>query len=479
MLSPDDRCRFGSDDANGYVRGEGVGVVLIQRADAIINLGTRGPASIEEVANAQGEMRDVREQVQAGEKGGQLSTLTSSPPFVYARVLGSAVNQDGRSNGLTAPNPAQQERLLRSACADAGVEPSVVVYVEAHGTGTRLGDPIELKALGSVLRGGEESAGEKRKEKGDEEEVKMKACDGLATTEVNLERSNQASRVSDGPTELLVGSAKSNIGHLECAAGIAGLIKASLVAKHRLVPPSLHAEKRNSLVPWERLKVKVCTEEVELPLSPATKEREDVKEENLSENRSSASVLGVSGFGFGGTNAHVILETVLQPSKEEADKGRTEKNGKKKMTEDGNKGQTTTTSRRLMATVVVASSHSRDALRATLERYADFAGNEKTVRPADFAVSAALTRSHSLRARPFRAAVTADDLGALSATLRSLAAAMEGENGGVGMIKASSAVEGRADSKRKRKVLMNILLVFLLPFSLVLGSPSNFFFKLC
>ena len=117
---------------------------------------------------------------------------------VLAVVRGSAVNQDGRSNGLMAPNPAAQMAVLRAACANAGVQPRDVDYVEAHGTGTLLGDPIEARALGTVLGRG---------------------------------------RRQDAP--LLIGAVKSNLGHLEAAAGVAGFIKAVLAVQRGRIPANL------------------------------------------------------------------------------------------------------------------------------------------------------------------------------------------------------------------------------------------------
>ena len=138
---------------------------------------------------------------------------------VLAVVRGSAVNQDGRSNGLMAPNPAAQTAVLRAACANAGVPPHEVDYVEAHGTGTLLGDPIEARALGTVLgRGRPESS------------------------------------------PLLIGAVKSNLGHLEAAAGIAGFIKAVLVVQRGHIPPNLHFEAPNPHIPFEDLRLKVVAE---------------------------------------------------------------------------------------------------------------------------------------------------------------------------------------------------------------------------
>ncbi|MEV7096703.1 beta-ketoacyl synthase N-terminal-like domain-containing protein [Amycolatopsis sp. NPDC051045] len=166
---------------------------------------------------------------------------------VLALIRGSAVNSDGRSNGLTAPNPDAQAALLRDAYATAGVEPSSVDYVEAHGTGTPLGDPLEAGALAAVLGAG---------------------------------------RSPDRP--LLLGSVKSNLGHLEGAAGITGLLKVVLAMTHRRLPPSLHFRTPNPHIDFSGLRVVAAG--TDWPRYCGT------------------ARAGVSAFGFGGTNAHVVLE---------------------------------------------------------------------------------------------------------------------------------------------------------------------------
>ncbi|MDS0138816.1 MULTISPECIES: polyketide synthase [unclassified Amycolatopsis] len=166
---------------------------------------------------------------------------------VLAVIRGSAVNSDGRSNGLTAPNPDAQAALLRDAYATAGVDPSSVDYVEAHGTGTPLGDPLEAGALAAVLGAG---------------------------------------RPADRP--LLLGSVKSNLGHLEGAAGIAGLLKVVLAMTHRRVPPSLHFRAPNPHIDFTGLRV--VSAGTDWPRYSGT------------------AWAGVSAFGFGGTNAHVVVE---------------------------------------------------------------------------------------------------------------------------------------------------------------------------
>ncbi|QYC41600.1 Erythronolide synthase, modules 3 and 4 [Nonomuraea coxensis DSM 45129] len=163
---------------------------------------------------------------------------------VYALILGGAVNSDGRTNGLMSPSAPAQARLLRAACRAAGVEPGDVEYVEAHGSGTRLGDLMELRALAEVMGG-------------------------------------------PGRAEpLRVGSVKSNLGHLEAAAGAAGLAKAALALHHGVLPGSLHADPPAADFPWDSAPVRVVTK----PKPWAGR------------------LAGVSSFGFGGTNAHLVLQ---------------------------------------------------------------------------------------------------------------------------------------------------------------------------
>ncbi|WP_432156651.1 SDR family NAD(P)-dependent oxidoreductase [Streptomyces sp. bgisy153] len=169
---------------------------------------------------------------------------------VLAVIKGTAVNSDGRSAGLMAPNPAAQEHLLRSALGNARVEPDTVDFVETHGTGTLLGDPMEAGALGAVIGRG---------------------------------------RPAGQP--LLIGSVKSNLGHLEGAAGIVGLVKTVLALHHRRIPHTLHFRTPNPHIDFEELRLRVVSSPVAWP------ERGD-----------RPARAGVSAFGFGGTNAHVVLE---------------------------------------------------------------------------------------------------------------------------------------------------------------------------
>jgi acyl transferase domain-containing protein len=164
-------------------------------------------------------------------------------------IRGTAVNQDGPSGGLTVPNGTAQQRVIRRALDTAGVEPADISYVEAHGTGTSLGDPIEVEALASVYGTG---------------------------------------RSAEAP--LLIGAVKTNIGHLEPAAGMAGLIKVLLAFGHETIPRHLHFRTPNPLIPWQDIPVKVAADAVAWPRG--------------AERR----IAGLSAFGFSGTNAHVIVE---------------------------------------------------------------------------------------------------------------------------------------------------------------------------
>ena len=190
-----------------------------------------------------------------GEGGGvvvlkPLARALADGDHIHAVIRGSAVNNDGASQGLTAPNPRAQEDVLRAALARAGVAGPDVHHVEAHGTGTLIGDPIEASALGAVFAPG---------------------------------------RADDHP--LLIGSVKTNIGHLEGAAGIAGIIKTVLAMRHRAVPPSLHLHHPNPHIPFAALRLHVPTA---LTAWPAPLD--------------APALAGISAFGWGGTNAHIVLE---------------------------------------------------------------------------------------------------------------------------------------------------------------------------
>lgn len=209
MIAPDGRCKFGDASANGYVRSEGAGIVVLK----------------------------------------PLSEAIKNGDPIYALIQGSAVNNDGSSSGhLTTPARHGQEELLRSAYRDAGISPGQVQYVEAHGTGTIAGDPVEVSALGNVLKT-ERKAGS--------------VC--------------------------YLGSVKTNFGHTEGAAGVAGLIKTALVLKHRMIPASLHFSNPNPTISWKEYPVQIPRASVKWPQG------------------SGIAVAGVNSFGIAGTNAHVVL----------------------------------------------------------------------------------------------------------------------------------------------------------------------------
>ncbi|MCK6549043.1 acyltransferase domain-containing protein, partial [Myxococcota bacterium] len=215
MLSPEGRCRAFDARGAGFVRGEGVGAVVLKPLSKALAAGDR----------------------------------------IYALVRGSGVNQDGRTNGMTVPSAEAQEALIVHVADEAGVSPGDLRYFEAHGTGTPVGDPIEARALGRALSRGRR----------------------------------------DGDP-CLVGSVKTNIGHLEAGAGIAGLIKTALSLHHGVIPPSLHFVTPNPNIDFEGLKLRVVTEPERYGDGP--------------------SLAGVNSFGFGGTNGHTLLEAA--PRRERA-----------------------------------------------------------------------------------------------------------------------------------------------------------------
>ncbi len=210
MLSPTGRSKAFDSRADGYVRGEGAGLVVLKT-----------------VARAQAD-----------------------GDHIYAVIRATAVNQDGRSEGLTVPSGEAQMALMRSALAQASVAPHELHYIEAHGTGTPVGDPIEAGAIGGVAREG---------------------------------------RADDAPC--LIGSIKTNFGHTEAAAGVAGLIKTALVLNQRCVPPHLHLLRPNPKIDLAALRLQVPASVTALPAEGAL-------------------YSAVNSFGFGGTNAHAILSSV-------------------------------------------------------------------------------------------------------------------------------------------------------------------------
>jgi len=230
MLCEDGRCKTFSDQANGYVRGEGVGMVFLKRLKE---------------AEADGD-------------------------HIYGIIRATAENHGGRANSLTAPNPKAQAQVIKSAYTKAGIDSRTVTYIEAHGTGTELGDPIEINGLKSAFKDLYQSAGEK---------IPHSAHCGL-------------------------GSVKSNIGHTELAAGIAGVIKVLLQMKYKKLVKTLHCKKINPYI--------------QLQDSPFYILRENREWEALldSEGKEIPRRAGVSSFGFGGVNAHVVLEEYIPKQQE-------------------------------------------------------------------------------------------------------------------------------------------------------------------
>jgi acyl transferase domain-containing protein len=216
LISPTHRCRSFAESADGYVRSEGVGVVVLKPMSQALTDGDR----------------------------------------IYALIRGSAVRHNGSGNGLAVPNLQAQESLLRHVYQKTGLSLSAVDYLEAHAPGTKMGDAVEIKAIERILNPS------------------------------SVPVSPSASEQHQG----YIGTVKTNIGHTETASGIAGLIKAALVVYHRQIPPNLHFDQPSAYIELEKLPFRVPTELTSLP-----------KERIL--------YAGVSAFGMGGTNAHVILES--------------------------------------------------------------------------------------------------------------------------------------------------------------------------
>lgn len=206
MLSQRGKCSSFDAHADGYVRAEGCGMLMLKR----------------------------------------LSDAEKAGDTIYAVIKGSAVNQDGKSAGLTVPNEQAQVALITSALKQAGIQSECVDYIETHGSGTPLGDPIEIAALAAVFK--------------------------------------------DRKNPLFIGSVKTNVGHMESSAGIAGLIKVILSLQNQCLPKHLHFDTPNPHIPWNDIAIQV------------------VKQNREWVNATKPRVAGISSFGFSGTNAHIILE---------------------------------------------------------------------------------------------------------------------------------------------------------------------------
>lgn len=313
MLSPDGRCKFGDSSADGFVRSEGVGVVVLKRLTDAVADGDR----------------------------------------VQGLLLGSAVTNDGRGSGLLLqPAVSGQAEMLRTAWRSAGVAPSQVDYVEAHGTGTTVGDGVELRAMAEAL---------------------------------------DSSRPQDRP--LPVGSVKTNIGHAEAAAGMAGLIKAVLMAQHRFVPASLHLRTPHPLLTEGALPIEIADRN--RPLEPV----------------GDRAVLGISSFGLSGTNAHAVVGEYIPP---ETERGEAEN----MPVEDQS------------PSLLVLTARSIAALRRLAARYADFLGLDGAghkIPLADVCHTAATRRD----AHPYRLWAVGSSHEEMAATLRTLAAGTATPDGGI------------------------------------------------
>ncbi|MBE7172402.1 MAG: SDR family NAD(P)-dependent oxidoreductase [Williamsia sp.] len=219
ILSKDGRCKSFAKDANGYVRGEGVGTLLL---------------------------KPLSKAIQEGDN-------------IYAVIKGSHVNHGGKAKGLTAPNPVMQADVVARTILAAGCSPDAIGYIEAHGTGTALGDPVEIEGL-------------------------KKAFKTL----------QQKKNIPLGKQFCGVGTVKSNIGHLEAAAGVAGVIKVLLAMKHKKIPASLHIDEVNPHIHLENSPFYLVRKTKDWPAGPLPK------------------LGGISSFGFGGANAHVLLEEYVR-----------------------------------------------------------------------------------------------------------------------------------------------------------------------
>ncbi|MDE0475476.1 MAG: type I polyketide synthase, partial [Gammaproteobacteria bacterium] len=347
MLAPDGRCKTFDAAANGYVRGEGCGILVLKR----------------------------------------LSEAEADGDRIWGVIRGSALNQDGASPGLTVPSEPAQEQVIEAALLRAGLEPWEVDYVEAHGTGTPVGDPIEMQATGTVY-----------------------------------------SRGRDADHPLLVGSVKTNIGHLESAAGAASLIKVMLAMKHRVIPKHLNFSTPNPEIEWERLTVRVASETMEWPVVADRPPR-----------------AGISGFGWSGTNAHVIVEGYGEPIAAGSENGlpagpSMSIHPHPNLPSSRGKGpDAPTTGEQVLAArgtrLLPLSGKSRQALREQAERYIAWLDEHPEQFPPDSAAgdealsdtawTASVGRSHF----PHRAGVVFQDVASLRERLREVAEGDETPDG--------------------------------------------------
>ncbi len=306
MISHRGRCHSFDSRADGYVRSEGAGIIVLK----------------------------------------PYSKAISDQDPIYAVICGSTINQDGHTEGITVPNQSSQEFAILAACKKAGISSGEIQFVEAHGTGTKVGDPIEARALGTVI-------GKRR--------LPEAAC--------------------------IIGSVKSNIGHLEPASGVAGLVKTVLALKNRRIPANINFENANSEIPLEELNLRVITEDEDWP-------------DNIN---GSPRLAGVNSFGFGGTNVHVLLSEapdipLIQVEKEKTIPGES-------------------------PYLLSLSARSEFSLKTLAKKYKDFLIEEENKRFAlsDICYSAVIRRSH----HDHRMTVTARSRAKL---IESLHAFITGEN---------------------------------------------------
>jgi acyl transferase domain-containing protein len=294
MLAADGRSKTFDAAADGYVRGEGCGMVVLKR----------------------------------------LSDAEAAGDTILGLIRGSAVNQNGSSGGLTVPSDAAQQRVIKRALLQAGAAPNEVDYVEAHGTGTSLGDPIEIEALAKVYGQGREPG-----------------------------------------NPLLTGSVKTNIGHLEPASGVAGLIKVLLSFRHETIPAHLHFTQPNPHIAWNEIPVRVASSSTAWPMT------------------SRKRIAGLSAFGFSGTNAHAIIEEPPATPVRNVDADRTWQ-------------------------LLTLSAKSEEALQELAARYETLLGRQPEIGLAALCRGAGAGRSHF----PFRLAVRARSTGELRERLTTLVA---------------------------------------------------------
>ncbi len=330
MLSPDGQCKTFDASANGYVRGEGCGVVVLKR----------------------------------------LSDAEADGDPIWAVIKGTAVNNGGTSQGLTVPHTPALEQVMETALEDAGVHPSDVDFLEAHGTGTAVGDPIELDAVATIYGKGREAA-----------------------------------------HPLLIGSVKTNIGHLESAAGIAGLIKAALTLKRGVIPKHLHFEDPNPSFDWDHQPLVVTSKMMDWP-----------------HNSGRPRLAGVNSFGITGTNAHLIVQEHPGPSSQ-SDNGQYPNGSQQKVAipltadaakESSSEAQVDARTSRLLP----LSAKSRTALKDLASGYLSWLGDRNTGHSKDsesllpdMSWSAGIGRCHF----EHRAGLAFEDVAALRQKLTELA----------------------------------------------------------